>query len=40
VIGDVVEKLFGAVVQDEFTDLIDNCPDASTALKVCPAVNN
>nr|CAH0108220.1 unnamed protein product [Daphnia galeata] len=33
VIGDVVEKLFGAVVQDEFTDLIDNCPDASTALK-------
>lgn len=34
VIGDVVEKLFGAVVQDEFSELMDNCPDAYAALKV------
>ncbi|KAI9551418.1 hypothetical protein GHT06_021751 [Daphnia sinensis] len=33
VLADVIEKLFGAVVQDEFTELIDNCPDASTSLK-------
>ncbi|XP_046631719.1 uncharacterized protein LOC124311318 isoform X1 [Daphnia pulicaria] len=33
VIGDVVEKLFGAVVQDEFSELMDNCPDAYAALK-------
>lgn len=34
VLADAIEKLFGAVVQDEFTELIDNCPDASTSLKV------
>lgn len=33
VLADAIEKLFGAVVQDEFTELIDNCPDASTSLK-------
>lgn len=34
VIDDVIEKLFGSAVQDEFAELTLNCPDALMALKV------